>query len=58
MPPPPGAKPQEMRYSYHPGGYEKGICFTAVGDKNSRGEARKQEKYERRRAHEEMRYEV
>lgn len=38
-PPPLGTKPQEMRYSYHPrwgGGYEKGICFTAVGDKNSR----------------------
>lgn len=33
----PGAKSQEMRYSYHPGGLEKGICFTVAGDGAAEG---------------------
>ena len=45
----PSAKPQEMRYSYHPGveggggggGMKRGICFIAVGDKAAERELKK-----------------
>lgn len=56
VPPVPSHRKWGIRIT--PVGYEKGICFSAVGDKIVGGNARAQEKYERKRAHEETRYEV
>lgn len=62
----PSAKPQEMRYSYHPGwggrgwggGMKRGICFTAVGDKAAEGITDDRKSMEERRRHREMRDEM
>lgn len=54
----PRAKPQEMRYWYDPREVRKGHLFHRCRWQNSRGKPRGQGKFERRRAHEEMRYET
>lgn len=54
----PRAKPQEMRYWYDPREVRKGHLFHRCRWQNSRRKPRGQGKYERGRAHEEMRYET